>query len=839
MNILDLFSERAKTALQNAAIEAVEHQQRNIDTEHLLVALTKDEVVIARILKELGIDSEQMLEQLQALMRVGNYTGGSPSIGPRVNQIVQLSYQEAQQLKHNYIGTEHLLLGTILEGEGLAAQLLQRYGVTHSKARQAVEKVVGAGVEDESQLQEQSATPILDKFSKDLTELARQGKIDPVIGRSDEITRVIEILSRRKKNNPVLIGEPGVGKTAIAEGLAQRIVEDRVPEVLRSKRLKSLDLGMLVAGSKYRGEFEERAKKIIAELEKADRDIILFIDELHTIVGSGAREGELDLSNMLKPALARGELQLIGATTLNEYQKYIEKDAALERRFQPVHVKEPSVEQTVEILKGIKDRYEAHHRLKITDEGLIAASKLSARYIQDRFLPDKAIDIIDEAASRVRLRFTSEPENIRDLKSKIAKMERERESLTRSNELEAAAKLKVAIEQLKEELQPLLEEWNRERGSGSPVVDSKEIKEVISRMTGIPIAEMSDSVRENLINLEEQLTKRVIGQDEAVKLVADAVRRSRMGLQNPDKPIATFLFMGPTGVGKTELTKALAAAVFGSERHMVRIDMSEYMEKFSVSRLIGSPPGYVGYDEGGQLTEAVRRNPYAVILLDEIEKAHAEVLNVLLQVFDEGRLTDGKGRTVDFRNTIIIATSNIGSQKIIDNLTRGSINRLIAITDQIDDANSSSMIRMKNPVKDMVGEGSALNKEQLKEVLLKELMKKMTPEFVNRIDEIIIFNPLSSAQIAEVAKLEISKLQQQLAAQEVELTVTDRALSKVVEMSQMVEFGARPVKRTVQRELANAVANHLLQDPQRPVKLTIDFVNNVMQVTVTVEPADV
>jgi ATP-dependent Clp protease ATP-binding subunit ClpC len=819
MNILDLFSERAKDALQNAALTAINKNQRNIDTEHILFSLTQDEVVMARIFKELGLDKKQLSAQVEDLMSEGVASDGrTPGLAPRANQVLQLAYQESLALNHNYIGTEHIFLGLILEGEGLAAQLLNRYGIGHVKARQAVVKVVGEGVKDEADLQTNSETPNLDKFSKDLTDLARQGKIDPVIGRNDEISRVIEILSRRKKNNPVLIGEPGVGKTAIAEGLAQRIVEGSVPEILKHKKVKALDIGMLLAGSKFRGEFEERAKKLVDEIEKSERDVVLFIDELHTIVGSGSREGEMDLANMLKPSLARGELQMIGATTLNEYQKYIEKDAALERRFQPVLVKEPTIDQTILILKGIKERYEAHHRLKISDEALEAAAKLSERYIQERFLPDKAIDVIDEAASRVRLKFTSEPDQIRELKEQIKKLERERESLTRSNQLKEAAELKVKAEQIKEELRPLEEQWNRERGTGSPEVNVEQIKETIGRMTGIPVSDMNDVVKKTLLNLDDKLKQRVIGQSEAVTIVANAVRRSRVGLQNPNRPIATFLFMGPTGVGKTELAKALAAAVFSSEENMIRLDMSEYMDKFNVSKLIGSPPGYVGYEEGGQLTEKVRRQPYSVVLFDEIEKAHPDVMNILLQVFEDGRLTDAKGRTVDFKNTIIICTSNIGSQTILQNLVQTNIEKLLAGNEAKSDLKLIKLKSVESPVKH-----NTLSREQLHEHLHQELQKHFKPEFINRIDEIVIFNALGRKEIGEIVKLELDKTKKLLTSRGIRLTVSDNAIEKLIEKSINLEFGARPVRRVIQREVENLISNYLLEHEVKGEELKLSY----------------
>lgn len=806
MNISDLFSERTNEALQFAAQLSVTKNQRAIDTEHILYALTKDEMVMNRVFKDLGIKVEDLQKQLERLMVEGNSSTSVPSLSPRAAQVIQLAYQESLELKHNYIGTEHLFLGLILEEEGLAAQVLQKYAITHPRARQAVISVVGEGDKEGTSAQSESSTPTLDQFSKDLTELAMQDKIDPVIGRGDEITRVVEILSRRKKNNPVLIGEPGVGKTAIAEGLAQRIISGQVPDVLRNKKVKALDLGMLVAGSKFRGEFEERAKKLITELEQSERDIVLFIDELHTIVGSGAREGELDFANMIKPALARGELQVIGATTLSEYQKYIEKDAALERRFQPVLVDEPSVDQTIQILQGIRPRYEAHHRLKISEEALVSAANLADRYVKDRFMPDKAIDVVDEAASRVRLRFTSEPEELTNMKQQRTKLEGEREALTRSGQHKEAADIKVQLEQLKEKMQPLEAEVARLRGTGTPEVTVADIHEVISRMTGVPITELNKEEKANLLNLESRLHTRVVGQDEAVKLVSEAVRRSRVGLKDPRRPIATFLFLGPTGVGKTELAKALAEIVFGDEDAIVRLDMSEYMEKFAVTRLIGSPPGYVGYEEGGQLTEKVRRKPYSIVLLDEIEKAHPDVFNIMLQVMDDGRLTDGKGRTVDFKNTIIIATSNIGSDLILKHLE--------AKTDDKEHTTEGAkpetkLIKLKSKTEPSNSE--VRDWEELKQDLTDQLKKHFRPEFLNRVDEIITFKALDQSQIEEIVRLLLTRTESLLEAQDIKLEVDSSAVTHLAKISFDPEFGARPIKRSIQREIDNKLSEKILE----------------------------
>ena len=777
VDISTYFSQRAKDIIQMAAEKAVDSGSRNIDTEHLLWAAVNYDDVVVRVLKELKVDNELLQDQLNEVIGSDEgITHGTPGLTPRAKEVLQLAFYESQELGHHYIGGEHILLGLIEEREGIAAQIFEKYGISLTQARQAVIKVVGEGDESGEKVEESSVTPTLDKYSRDLTKLAKEGKIDPVIGRSDEITRVIQILCRRKKNNPVLIGEPGVGKTAIAEGLAYRIATGNVPEVLLHKTVKELDVAALIAGASHRGEYEERIQKVLKELEKSGRDTILFIDELHTIVGSGAPEGQMDLSNMLKPALARGDIQIIGATTLSEYKKYIEKDAALERRFQIVLVGEPTVDQTIEILRGLRDRYEAHHRVKISDEAITAAAVLSEKYIQDRFLPDKAIDLIDEAASKVKLEVSSEPEELRELKRKIESMEKEREALTRSGNYEKAAEIKVEIEKLKTKLEPLVEKWNKVKGTGTPVVKTEDVAEVLSRATGIPVTELCEEEKDRLLKLEETLHQRVVGQDEAVKAVSEAVRRSRVGLKDPRKPIASFLFMGPTGVGKTLLAKALAKQIFGDEDAIIRIDMSEYMEKFSVSRLIGSPPGYVGYEEGGQLTEAVRRKPYCVILLDEIEKAHSDVFDILLQVLDDGRLTDAQGRTVSFKNTIIIATSNIGANKIQEFVKKGE--------------------------KDW---------NKLKEELMADLKSYFKPEFLNRLDDIIVFKSLDKKQIKEIARILLEDVKGLVKAQGMEIEFDDSVIELVASIGYDPEFGARPMERVIQNVVENPLADALLE----------------------------
>jgi ATP-dependent Clp protease ATP-binding subunit ClpC len=804
MNLSDLFSKRTQEAIQSAIEKAREMGQRAVDTEHILYGLVMDQAVMPRVFKEIGVKTDELTRVLESQMAKGSSESASTTLTPRSAQVIQLAYQESLALNHNYIGTEHLFLGLILEGEGIAAQILKKYAVTHSQARQAIVKVVGEGDPEGKKVTEGGETPTLDEFTRDLTKLAAENKIDPVIGRDKEITRVIEILARRKKNNPVLIGEPGVGKTAIAEGLAHRIINGQVPEILKGKKVKALDLTGMVAGSKFRGEFEERAKKLIDELQKVEREVILFIDELHTIVGSGAQQGELDFSNIIKPPLARGELQVIGATTLSEYQKYIEKDAALERRFQPVQIDEPTVEQSIAILNGIRERYEAHHKLKIKDEALTAAAILSDRYIKNRFLPDKAIDVLDEAASKVRLNFSSEPTELLNLKNEISRLEGERESLTRAGQHKEAAEIKVKMEQLREDMKPIEEEWMKERGSGTPEVTIKDVQQVISNMTGVPVTELDPEEKTNLLNLEAKLHERVVGQNEAVSLVTKAIKRSRTGLKDPNRPIASFMFLGPTGVGKTELAKALSEVMFGDDDAMIRIDMSEYMEKFAVTRLIGSPPGYVGYEEGGQLTEKVRRKPYSVILLDEIEKAHPDVFNILLQVLDDGKLTDGKGRVVDFKNTIIIATSNIGSDLILTAMSATKVSEMIDAMKP--ESGDDSLVKIKDAKENVP------SWDELKDSVFTILQKHFKPEFLNRLDEIVMFKSLGPEEVYKIVQLLLERTKNLLKDQEIEVEFDNKVVSEIAKTSYDPQFGARPIRREISRKIEDMISEEILNN---------------------------
>ena len=778
------FTERAQRVIVLSQEEARRLGHNVVGTEHILLGLIAEgEDVAARSLLSMGISIDQVRGEVERIIgRGGQPTQGQIGFTPRSKRVLELAFDEARRLGHTYIGTEHLLLGLIREGEGVAAQVLNNLGADLEKVRAQVTSQLGGGGQSKTQAPRQKKTPTLDQFGRDLTSLAQEGKLDPVIGRDKEIQRVIQILSRRTKNNPVLIGEPGVGKTAIAEGLALKIINNDVPETLGNKRVVTLDLGSLVAGSKFRGEFEDRLKKVMEEIREAG-DVILFIDEMHTIIGAGAAEGAIDAANILKPALARGELQAIGATTLDEYQKHVEKDAALERRFQPVMVDEPTVEETIEILRGLRDRYEAHHRVKINDESIVAAARLSDRYISDRFLPDKAIDLMDEAGSRVRLAGLVAPPELKELEAKIEEAAIEKEAAIKNEEFEQAANLRDQEQKLQEELEAKRSEWRNSQGRIEAVVTAEDIAAVVAGWTGIPVTDITEEDAERLLNLEEILHERVIGQDEAISAVSQAVRRAHAGLKDPKRPIGSFIFLGPTGVGKTELARALAEALFGDEDAMVRLDMSEYMERHAVARLVGSPPGYVGYEEGGQLTEQVRIKPYSIVLFDEIEKAHPEVFNILLQVLEDGRLTDAKGRVVDFRNTVIVMTSNVGAQQI----QRDSGIGFRAVVDERSDYEA-----MKGKVTD-------------------ELKKSFRPEFLNRVDEVVVFHALNKVHIGQIVEIMAKELRQQLEEMEITLTITDQAKELLTNKGFDPDFGARPLRRAIQRYIENPLAEEILK----------------------------
>ena len=736
------FTERAQKVLALAQEEALRLGHNNIGTEHILLGLVREgEGIAAKALQALGLSPDKIQKEVESLIGRGQEMSQSIHYTPRAKKVTELAMDEARKLGHSYVGTEHILLGLIREGEGVAARVLNNLGVSLNKARQQVLQLLGSNESGgvASGANSSANTPTLDSLARDLTAIAKEDSLDPVIGRSKEIQRVIEVLSRRTKNNPVLIGEPGVGKTAIAEGLAQQIINNEVPEILRDKRVMTLDMGTVVAGTKYRGEFEDRLKKVMDEIRQAG-NIILFIDELHTLIGAGGAEGAIDASNILKPSLARGELQCIGATTLDEYRKYIEKDAALERRFQPIQVDQPSPEESIQILKGLRDRYEAHHRVSITDEAIEAAVKLSDRYISDRFLPDKAIDLIDEAGSKVRLRSFTTPPNLKELEQKLDEVRKEKDAAVQSQEFEKAASLRDTEQRLREQVEETKKTWKEKQGQENSEVTVDDIAMVVSSWTGVPVSKIAQTETDKLLNMESILHSRVIGQDEAVVAVAKAVRRARAGLKDPKRPIGSFIFLGPTGVGKTELARALAESIFGDEEAMIRIDMSEYMEKHSTSRLVGSPPGYVGYDEGGQLTEKVRRKPYSVVLLDEIEKAHPDVFNILLQVLEDGRLTDSKGRTVDFRNTILIMTSNVGASELRRNKYVG-----FNVQDETQ------------------------NYKDMKDKVMGELKRAFRPEFINRIDEIIVFHSLEKKHLKDIVSLMSDQLTKRLKEQDLSI----------------------------------------------------------------------
>lgn len=788
----DRFTDGVKNAWKFAASEAAKLGSDYIGTEHLLLGIAHEkDTAGGKILNSLGVTVEAVEELLSQYSQGRSlFSTGEVYAAPRTKRVLEMAVEEANELGNSYVGTEHLLLAILHEGGGLAVRILESFDVTQDKLQKAFEKVLS---EDNSKSDKSANLGDLDGFAVDLNEKAKQGKIDPVIGRNDEINRVIQILSRRNKNNPVLIGEPGVGKTAIAEGLAQRIVNNDVPEILKNCHIISLNMSSVVAGTKYRGEFEERLKKVIDEVKK-HKDWILFVDELHTLVGAGSSEGSMDAANIMKPALARGELRCIGATTLKEYKKYIEKDAALERRFQPVKVGEPTPKDTLEILKGLRDRYEAFHKAKITDEALKAAVDLSGRYITDRFQPDKAIDVIDEAAAKVRMEASSTPEGLKKKEEELESVNKEKEAAVSAQDFEKAAIYRDQAKKLQTEIDALKKDW---KGGDHDhlTVTEEDVAEVVSKWTGVPVQNLKKSDSERLLHLEDELHKRVIGQDEAVHAVATAIRRARAGMKDPKRPIGSFLFLGTTGVGKTELARALAECMFGSEKNMIRFDMSEYMEKHEVSRLVGAPPGYVGYEEGGQLTDAVRRNPYSVILFDEVEKAHMDFFNILLQVLDDGRLTDGQGRTVDFTNCVIIMTSNLGS-----NFLKGHMGKKLGFSSGEKEEKEESF-------------------EDIRKMIMDEVKRTFRPEFINRIDEIIVFHPLTPGNLSEIVDLMLKKVAGKLERFHVTLDVSDEAKKVIITDGTDVEYGARPLKRTIQKEMEDPISELILQDGLKDKKV--------------------
>ena len=801
--MMQRFTDDAQRVLSLAQEAALELGHDYVGTEHVLIGLTKvKNGVAAKALEELGLVTEDIFEAVEEHVGRGNKKATSIYMTPRVKHVLELAIQVANHMNHNYVGTEHILLGLLSDGSGVAVAILRAMNIRSNDVVEAIRSILGSnkgsnnggqeGINSNNDLGE------LSDFATDLNESAKQGKIDPVIGRDTEIQRVIQILSRRTKNNPVLIGEPGVGKTAIAEGLAQRIVTGNVPEILRNKRIISLSIGSLLAGAKYRGEFEERLKKAIDEVQQHD-DMIIFIDEIHTLVGAGATEGAMDAANILKPALARGEFQVIGATTLDEYKKHIEKDAALERRFQPVQVGEPNEEDALEILKGLRDRYEAFHKAKITDEALTAAVSLSSRYITDRFLPDKAIDVVDEAASKVRMKVFSAAPDVKALEDRLNTVKKEKEAAVTSQDFEKAA-------ELRDEEQSLLKEIGdkksiaKEKSDQKLIVTEEDIAAVVAQWTGIPVAKIAEEESATLLHLEEELHKRVVGQDEAVTAVAKAVRRARAGLKDPKRPIGSFLFLGPTGVGKTELARALASSLFGDESAMIRLDMSEYMEKHTVSRLVGAPPGYVGYEEGGQLTDAVRRKPYSVILLDEVEKAHADFFNILLQVLDDGRLTDSQGRTVDFRNTVIIMTSNLGAKALHKNSPE-----LGFLAAKKSDSN--------------VDENKGIDFKEAKKSVMDAVKRHFRPEFLNRIDEMIVFHPLTEEDLKEIVTILMSDVTKRLEERDLQLEISPEAMQLLVKEGSDFTMGARPLKRAIQRLIEDPVSDLILKGDAKEGKI--------------------
>jgi ATP-dependent Clp protease ATP-binding subunit ClpC len=813
--MFERFTDRARRVVVLAQEEARLLNHNYIGTEHLLLGLIHEgEGLAAKALESLGVTLEGVRSQVEDMIGVGTATPqGHIPFTPRAKKVLELSLREALQLGHNYIGTEHILLGLLREGEGVAAQVLMKIGLDMQKIRQTVLQAMqgyqGQQGEGKAGAEAPSGSLVLDQFGRNLTALAATQKLDPVIGREKEIERVMQVLSRRTKNNPVLIGEPGVGKTAIVEGLAQRIVQREVPETLSNKQIYTLDLGALVAGSRYRGDFEERLKKVLKEIRQRG-DIVLFIDELHTLVGAGAAEGAIDAASILKPMLARGELQTIGATTLAEYRKHLEKDAALERRFQPIQVEEPSVTDTIEILKGLRERYEQHHRVVITDEGIVAAANLADRYITDRFLPDKAIDLIDESGSRMRLRKLSRPPEIKELDERIALMKAEQETAVEQQDFERAQEIKGQVGTLTKELRQKEEAWKTDESEFYGVIGEEEIAEVLGAWTGIPVHRLTEEESAKLLRMEEELHKRYVSQDEAVKAVSRAIRRTRAGLKDPRRPTGSFIFLGPSGVGKTELSKALAEFLFGDEDSMIQIDMSEYMEKHTVSRLVGSPPGYVGYEEGGQLTEAVRRKPYSIVLFDEIEKAHFDVFNILLQILEEGRLTDAQGHNVDFKNTVIIMTSNLGTR----------------------DVSRAKGIGFSNT------EDDEIPYQKMKDKVLSELKKSFRPELLNRIDEVIVFHALSREEVKQIIDVVmIPRVQEQLKSRGMGLELTEAAKNLVAEKGYDPALGARPLRRTVQRLIEDPLSEKVLWKEFRAGQtITVDVKDDEIFFTAVEDP---